>query len=150
MPFCSIIVNWGPLSKSLLVACTFLKSNTGHQKTSYLTSWNLCWPLAELVYQLTIWCEWFCSYPQRVSKLKATVRYMFHNPEDVRWFKVRKHIESKLLRFDVILVNLSSNAYYLLLLTNVFYCSLLKFGQNWVAVVELRSPLAHTVTNSPA
>ncbi|KAF9601778.1 hypothetical protein IFM89_022946 [Coptis chinensis] len=27
------------------------------------------------------------GYPQRVSKLKATVRYMFHTPEDVRWFK---------------------------------------------------------------
>lgn len=27
------------------------------------------------------------GYPQRVSKLKATVRYMFHSPEDVRWFK---------------------------------------------------------------
>ncbi|KAL6547710.1 hypothetical protein OROHE_009415 [Orobanche hederae] len=27
------------------------------------------------------------GYPQRVSKTKATVRYMFHNPEDVRWFK---------------------------------------------------------------
>lgn len=27
------------------------------------------------------------GYPQRVSKLKAAVRYMFHNPEDVRWFK---------------------------------------------------------------
>ncbi|KAG6592850.1 Pre-rRNA-processing protein TSR1-like protein, partial [Cucurbita argyrosperma subsp. sororia] len=27
------------------------------------------------------------GYPQRVSKLKATVRYMFHNPDDVRWFK---------------------------------------------------------------
>ncbi|CAL1383706.1 unnamed protein product [Linum trigynum] len=27
------------------------------------------------------------GYPQRVSKRKATVRYMFHNPEDVRWFK---------------------------------------------------------------
>ncbi|KAK3154012.1 hypothetical protein QOZ80_2BG0184710 [Eleusine coracana subsp. coracana] len=27
------------------------------------------------------------GYPQRVSKLKAMVRYMFHNPEDVRWFK---------------------------------------------------------------
>ncbi|KAL7244681.1 hypothetical protein ACSBR2_000119 [Camellia fascicularis] len=27
------------------------------------------------------------GYPQRVSKLKSTVRYMFHNPEDVRWFK---------------------------------------------------------------
>jgi pre-rRNA-processing protein TSR1 len=27
------------------------------------------------------------GYPQRVSKLKAIVRYMFHNPEDVRWFK---------------------------------------------------------------
>ncbi|XP_039055690.1 pre-rRNA-processing protein TSR1 homolog [Hibiscus syriacus] len=27
------------------------------------------------------------GYPQKVSKLKATVRYMFHNPEDVRWFK---------------------------------------------------------------
>ncbi|KAK4436352.1 Pre-rRNA-processing protein T [Sesamum alatum] len=27
------------------------------------------------------------GYPQRVSKLKATVRYMFHNPEDVKWFK---------------------------------------------------------------
>ncbi|CAA2933582.1 pre-rRNA-processing TSR1 homolog [Olea europaea subsp. europaea] len=27
------------------------------------------------------------GYPQRVSKKKATVRYMFHNPEDVRWFK---------------------------------------------------------------
>lgn len=27
------------------------------------------------------------GYPQRVSKLKCTVRYMFHNPEDVRWFK---------------------------------------------------------------
>lgn len=27
------------------------------------------------------------GYPQRVSKLKAIVRFMFHNPEDVRWFK---------------------------------------------------------------
>ncbi|KAF3446885.1 hypothetical protein FNV43_RR12065 [Rhamnella rubrinervis] len=27
------------------------------------------------------------GYPQRVSKLKASVRYMFHSPEDVRWFK---------------------------------------------------------------
>ncbi|KAJ3697066.1 hypothetical protein LUZ61_000771 [Rhynchospora tenuis] len=27
------------------------------------------------------------GYPQRVSKLKATVKYMFHNPDDVRWFK---------------------------------------------------------------
>lgn len=27
------------------------------------------------------------GYPQRVSKKKATVKYMFHNPEDVRWFK---------------------------------------------------------------
>ncbi|EYU17499.1 hypothetical protein ABFS82_03G081800 [Erythranthe guttata] len=27
------------------------------------------------------------GYPQRVSKKKATVRYMFHNPEDVKWFK---------------------------------------------------------------
>ncbi|CAO2823087.1 unnamed protein product [Amaranthus hypochondriacus] len=27
------------------------------------------------------------GYPQRVSKVKATVRYMFHSPEDVRWFK---------------------------------------------------------------
>ncbi|KQK18356.1 hypothetical protein BRADI_1g41930v3 [Brachypodium distachyon] len=27
------------------------------------------------------------GYPQRVSKLKAIVRYMFHSPEDVRWFK---------------------------------------------------------------
>ncbi|KAH7523416.1 hypothetical protein FEM48_Zijuj06G0008700 [Ziziphus jujuba var. spinosa] len=27
------------------------------------------------------------GYPQRVSKLKASVRYMFHDPEDVRWFK---------------------------------------------------------------
>lgn len=27
------------------------------------------------------------GYPQRVSKVKATVRFMFHNPEDVRWFK---------------------------------------------------------------
>ncbi|MQL84100.1 hypothetical protein Taro_016588 [Colocasia esculenta] len=27
------------------------------------------------------------GYPQRVSKLKASVRFMFHNPDDVRWFK---------------------------------------------------------------
>ncbi|XP_051125554.1 uncharacterized protein LOC127247646 [Andrographis paniculata] len=27
------------------------------------------------------------GYPQRVSKSKSTVRYMFHNPEDVKWFK---------------------------------------------------------------
>ncbi|BAF28091.1 uncharacterized protein [Oryza sativa Japonica Group] len=27
------------------------------------------------------------GYPQRVSKLKAVVRYMFYNPEDVKWFK---------------------------------------------------------------
>nr|VDD44616.1 unnamed protein product [Brassica oleracea] len=27
------------------------------------------------------------GYPQRVSKMKASVRYMFHKPEDVRWFK---------------------------------------------------------------
>ncbi|KMZ72355.1 Pre-rRNA-processing protein TSR1-like protein [Zostera marina] len=26
-------------------------------------------------------------YPQRVSKLKAVIRFMFHNPDDVRWFK---------------------------------------------------------------
>ncbi|KAJ6811619.1 pre-rRNA-processing protein TSR1-like protein isoform X1 [Iris pallida] len=28
------------------------------------------------------------GYPQRVSKLKASVRFMFHHPDDVRWFKV--------------------------------------------------------------
>lgn len=27
------------------------------------------------------------GYPQRVSKVKAIVRFMFHNSEDVRWFK---------------------------------------------------------------
>ncbi|CAN6340232.1 unnamed protein product [Urochloa humidicola] len=27
------------------------------------------------------------GYPQRVSKLKAIGRYMFHNPEDIKWFK---------------------------------------------------------------
>lgn len=27
------------------------------------------------------------GYPQRVSKLKASVRFMFHQPDDVRWFK---------------------------------------------------------------
>ncbi|PNX54768.1 pre-rRNA-processing protein TSR1, partial [Trifolium pratense] len=27
------------------------------------------------------------SYPQRVSKRKASVRHMFYNPEDVKWFK---------------------------------------------------------------
>ncbi|OIV97573.1 hypothetical protein TanjilG_12330 [Lupinus angustifolius] len=27
------------------------------------------------------------GYPQRVSKRKAAVKYMFHNPEDVKWFK---------------------------------------------------------------
>ncbi|CAM6015441.1 unnamed protein product [Sphagnum balticum] len=27
------------------------------------------------------------GYPLRVSKRKAVVRFMFHNPEDVRWFK---------------------------------------------------------------
>ncbi|XP_047327231.1 pre-rRNA-processing protein TSR1 homolog [Impatiens glandulifera] len=27
------------------------------------------------------------GYPQRVSKLKSSIRYMFHNPEDVKWFK---------------------------------------------------------------
>ncbi|XP_024515686.1 pre-rRNA-processing protein TSR1 homolog [Selaginella moellendorffii] len=27
------------------------------------------------------------GYPLRVSKRKAIVRYMFHNPEDVKWFK---------------------------------------------------------------
>lgn len=27
------------------------------------------------------------GYPQRVQKQKAVVRFMFHNPEDVRWFK---------------------------------------------------------------
>uniref|UniRef100_A0A1J3JM36 Pre-rRNA-processing protein TSR1-like protein n=1 Tax=Noccaea caerulescens TaxID=107243 RepID=A0A1J3JM36_NOCCA len=27
------------------------------------------------------------GYPQKVSKMKASVKYMFHNPEDVRWFK---------------------------------------------------------------
>ncbi|PSR99521.1 Pre-rRNA-processing protein [Actinidia chinensis var. chinensis] len=27
------------------------------------------------------------GYPLRVSKLKSTVRYMFHSPDDVKWFK---------------------------------------------------------------
>ncbi|KAH9303457.1 hypothetical protein KI387_015040, partial [Taxus chinensis] len=27
------------------------------------------------------------GYPQRVSKVKALVRFMFHSPDDVRWFK---------------------------------------------------------------
>lgn len=30
-----------------------------------------------------------CRYPHRVSKRKAVVQFMFHNPEDVRWFKVK-------------------------------------------------------------
>lgn len=47
----------------------------------------------------------WCSYPQRVSKLKATVRYMFHNPDDVRWFKVRNthlHTCSIVKEFSII------------------------------------------------
>ena len=28
-------------------------------------------------------------YPLSVSNRKAVVKYMFHKPEDVRWFKVR-------------------------------------------------------------
>ena len=27
------------------------------------------------------------GYPVRVHKKKATIRWMFHNPDDVRWFK---------------------------------------------------------------
>lgn len=27
------------------------------------------------------------GYPVKVHKKKAVVRWMFHNPEDVRWFK---------------------------------------------------------------
>ncbi|MCO5591753.1 hypothetical protein L7F22_045745 [Adiantum nelumboides] len=27
------------------------------------------------------------GYPQRVQKQRAVIRFMFHNPEDVRWFK---------------------------------------------------------------
>ncbi|GJM84905.1 hypothetical protein PR202_ga00618 [Eleusine coracana subsp. coracana] len=48
------------------------------------------------------------GYPQRVSKLKAMVRYMFHNPDDVRWFKAR------------------------------FFFFLLSCGQNMVSVAESR------------
>ena len=33
-------------------------------------------------------------YPQRVQKKKAVVRFMFHNPEDVRWFKVNFRVHS--------------------------------------------------------
>jgi len=38
----------------------------------------------------------WCSYPQRVSKRKASVRHMFYNPEDVKWFKVKitQHLDS--------------------------------------------------------
>ncbi|KAG4906454.1 hypothetical protein JHK82_055097 [Glycine max] len=31
------------------------------------------------------------GYPQRVSKRKASVRHMFYNPEDVKWFEVKIH-----------------------------------------------------------
>lgn len=42
----------------------------------------------------------WCSYPQRVSKRKASVRHMFYNPEDVRWFKVRNYyLVSRMLGF---------------------------------------------------
>jgi pre-rRNA-processing protein TSR1 len=27
------------------------------------------------------------GYPHRVHKRKAVIRFMFHNPEDVRWFR---------------------------------------------------------------
>jgi hypothetical protein len=27
------------------------------------------------------------GYPVRVHKRRATVKYMFHNPDDVRWFR---------------------------------------------------------------
>lgn len=47
-------------------------------------------------------CHLCCSYPQRVSKLKATVRYMFHNPEDVRWFKVCKIVDFSIFLFVMI------------------------------------------------
>lgn len=52
------------------------------------------WPLWHRFFPLNVRIDWtwkhiWCSYPQRVSKLKASVRYMFHNPEDVKWFKVR-------------------------------------------------------------
>jgi pre-rRNA-processing protein TSR1 len=29
------------------------------------------------------------GFPIRVHKKKAVIKYMFHNPEDVKWFKVR-------------------------------------------------------------
>lgn len=84
-----------------------------------------------------------CSYPQRVSKLKASVRYMFHNPEDVRWFKVTEFaagiisVVSDLSTMDLILVVFET-------LQNIG-CSLWKFGQNAAVVVVLRSLLVHMV-----
>ncbi|OEL20864.1 Pre-rRNA-processing protein TSR1-like protein [Dichanthelium oligosanthes] len=54
------------------------------------------------------------GYPQRVSKLKAIVRYMFHNPEDVKWFKasaMKCIFNSSIQQHDTVCMSLFKRAY---------------------------------------
>lgn len=87
---------------------------------------------------------YLCRYPQRVSKLKAIVRYMFHNPEDVKWFKASIYLS--IFSWHCRLIQWTNNQ------GGHFGCSLLSCGQNMDAVAGSRRLLAHMVcrlTNNP-
>ena len=94
----------------------------------------------------------WCSYPQRVSKLKAAVRYMFNNPEDVRWFKVRESICMTNIYICVCVCVETLSTFIMIgffvwpvFYVGVGYCSLWKCGPNVVVGVALKNLLVHMV-----
>lgn len=83
--------------------------------------------ISPVVIQLILY-DFHCSYPRRVSKLKATVRYMFHDPIDVSYFKV---CEVYHMMFCILFVNSYSK-----FCKDVYGCWFFQCGW-WVALRNL-------------
>lgn len=78
----SIASVYAPISFPPLPLIVFKSSQEGHPVVAATGSLRTVDPDRIILKKIIL-----TGYPQRVSKLKATVRFMFHNPDDVRWFK---------------------------------------------------------------